>query len=223
MVFCGSPLIRVSFVATDQWASPKRCMEDFSRHNSSLIGRKNQAKLENYCIARSEHRFKITQPNLMIMVSFSSVENCFNLPKEYELKNDCIYVFVNIQRNPETLVPMWTTWTLPISRNANARVSLSSRRETTLTARRTTTPNNLPPGTPATTTAVTMTIQVSMASHILVTGIERRRRMVFSRCKTRVQAKMVLLWVKGRMTRGRKVTPIKHGGQIAAGQMQVRG
>ena len=47
MVFCGSPLIRVSFIATDQWASPKRRMEVFSRQNSSLIGRKNQAKFEN--------------------------------------------------------------------------------------------------------------------------------------------------------------------------------
>ena len=53
MVFCGSPLISVSFVATDQWASPKRGMEDFSRHNSSLIGRKNQAKFENDYIARN--------------------------------------------------------------------------------------------------------------------------------------------------------------------------
>ena len=50
MEFCGSPLIRVSFVATDQWASPKHRMEGFSRHNSLLIGRKNQAKFENYCI-----------------------------------------------------------------------------------------------------------------------------------------------------------------------------
>ena len=45
-VFCGSPLIRVSFIATDQWASPKHLMEALSRHNSSLIGRKNQAKFE---------------------------------------------------------------------------------------------------------------------------------------------------------------------------------
>ena len=29
MVFCESPLIRVSFVATDQWASPKHLMETF--------------------------------------------------------------------------------------------------------------------------------------------------------------------------------------------------
>ena len=55
-VFRGSPLIRVSFVATDQWASAKHLMEGFSRHNSSLIGRKNQAKSENDCISRSGHR-----------------------------------------------------------------------------------------------------------------------------------------------------------------------
>ena len=78
MVFCGSPLIHVSFVATDQWASPKRRMEDFSRQNSSLIGHKNQAKFENDRIARSGHRFKITQPNLMILVSFSSAEDALS-------------------------------------------------------------------------------------------------------------------------------------------------
>ena len=59
MVFCGSPLIRVSFVAMDQWASPKHFMEVFSRHKASLIGRKNQAKFENDCISRSRHRFKL--------------------------------------------------------------------------------------------------------------------------------------------------------------------
>ena len=78
MVFCESPLIRVSFVAKDQWASPKRRMEDFSRHNSSLIGRKTQAKFENDCIARCGHSFKITQPNLMILVSFSSAEDALS-------------------------------------------------------------------------------------------------------------------------------------------------
>ena len=56
MVFCGSLLIRVSFVATDQWASPERRMKDFSRHNSSLIGREIQANLK-MTIARSGHRF----------------------------------------------------------------------------------------------------------------------------------------------------------------------
>ena len=76
-VSCGSPLSVFSFVATDQWASTKHHMDDLSRHNSSLIGRKNPAKFENDCISRNGHtcRFKITQPNLMILVSFSSAEN----------------------------------------------------------------------------------------------------------------------------------------------------
>ena len=52
-------------------------MEGFSRHNSSLIGRKTQAKFENDCISRSGHRFKITQPNLMILVSFSSAKDAY--------------------------------------------------------------------------------------------------------------------------------------------------
>ena len=76
MVFCGSPLIRGSFVATDQWASPKHLMEALSRHNSSLI-----VTFENDCILRSGHRFKITQPNLMILiilVSFCSVEDALS-------------------------------------------------------------------------------------------------------------------------------------------------
>ena len=74
MVFCGSPLICVSFVAKDQWASPKHLMEGLSLHNSSLIGCKNQAKFENDCISRNGHRIKITQPNFMILASFSSAK-----------------------------------------------------------------------------------------------------------------------------------------------------
>ena len=50
----------------------------FPRHNSSLICRKNEAKFENDCISRSGHRFKITQPNLMILVSFSSAEDALS-------------------------------------------------------------------------------------------------------------------------------------------------
>ena len=53
-------------------------MEGFPLHNSSLIGRKNQAKFENDCIARSGHRFKITQPNLKILVSFSSAKDALS-------------------------------------------------------------------------------------------------------------------------------------------------
>ena len=76
----------VSFVATDQWASPKHLMEGFSRHNPSLIGRKNQAKFENDCISRSGHRFKIPQPNLMILVLFSFAEDALsNDVTKYEI------------------------------------------------------------------------------------------------------------------------------------------
>ena len=46
-VFCGSPLIRVSFVAMDQWASPNHLMEALSRHNSLLIGRKKSSEIWN--------------------------------------------------------------------------------------------------------------------------------------------------------------------------------
>ena len=46
MVLCGSPLIRVSFVARDQWASPKHIMEGFSRHKESLIGSEIKRKLK---------------------------------------------------------------------------------------------------------------------------------------------------------------------------------
>ena len=41
----------------------------------SLIGRKNQAKFENDCIWRNGHRIKITQANVMILVSFYSAED----------------------------------------------------------------------------------------------------------------------------------------------------
>ena len=54
-------------------------MEALSRHNSSLIGRKNPAKFQNDCISRSGYRFKITQPNLMILVSFSSAEDAVSI------------------------------------------------------------------------------------------------------------------------------------------------
>ena len=75
IVFCGIPLNRVSFVDTDQWDSPKHHMKGHSRHNSSLIDRKDQVKFENDCVSRNRHRIKITQPNSMILVSFSSVED----------------------------------------------------------------------------------------------------------------------------------------------------
>ena len=65
MVSCGSPLIRVSFVATDQWASPK-LMEALSRHNSLLIGRKNQAKFETDCISSRAVVFRLFQKTVIL-------------------------------------------------------------------------------------------------------------------------------------------------------------
>ena len=53
-------------------------MEGFSLHNSSLISRKNQAHFENDCISRYGNRIKIIQPNLMIVVSFSSAKDALS-------------------------------------------------------------------------------------------------------------------------------------------------
>ena len=72
------PLFRVSFVATDQRASSKHRMEGLCRHNSSLTGSKNPAKFEKDRISRNGHRIKITQPNLMIQVSFSSAKDALS-------------------------------------------------------------------------------------------------------------------------------------------------
>ena len=54
----------------------------FPRHNSSLIGRKNQAKFENDCILRNGPGIKVTQPNIMILVSFSSAEDALSNVKK---------------------------------------------------------------------------------------------------------------------------------------------
>ena len=75
MVFCASPLIRGNKRNTEQWASNGQRMDCLSRQNSSLIGPKNPPKFEIDCISRNVHRFKITQPNLTILVSFSSAED----------------------------------------------------------------------------------------------------------------------------------------------------
>ena len=75
----------VSFVDTDQWASPKHHMKGLSRYNSTLIGRKNQAKYENDCVSRNGHKIKIAQPNSMILVSFSFAEDAlFNDVSKYD-------------------------------------------------------------------------------------------------------------------------------------------
>ena len=59
-------------------------MKGHSQHNPSLIGRKNQAKFENDCVLTNGHRIKITQSNLMILVSFSSAGvACFEDVKTY--------------------------------------------------------------------------------------------------------------------------------------------
>ena len=73
-----SPLIPGNKRNTDQWASTKHRIEGFSLHNFPLVGRKNQANFENDCISRNRHRIKITQPNLMILVSFSSGEDALS-------------------------------------------------------------------------------------------------------------------------------------------------
>ena len=58
-------------------------MKGHSRHNSSLIGRKNQAKFENDSVSRNGHRIEIIQPNSIILVPFSSAEDAlFNYVKK---------------------------------------------------------------------------------------------------------------------------------------------
>ena len=85
-VFCGSLLIRGNKRNTEQWASTGQRMDCLSRQNSSLIGPKNPAKFENDSISRSVHRFKITQPNLTILVSFFFAEDVLsNDVKKYEI------------------------------------------------------------------------------------------------------------------------------------------
>ena len=48
------------------------------RQNPSLMRRKNPAKFENDCISRNGRRIKSTEPNLMILVSFSSAEDALS-------------------------------------------------------------------------------------------------------------------------------------------------
>ena len=84
-VFCGSPLIRGNKRNTEQWASTGQRMDCLSQQNSSLIGPKNPAKFENDSISRSVHRFKITEPNLTILVSFSSAEDVLSNVKKCDI------------------------------------------------------------------------------------------------------------------------------------------
>ena len=83
--FCESPLIRGNTRNTEQWASTGRCMDGQSRQNYSLIRPQNPTKFENDRIFRNGHRIKITQPNLMILVSFSSAEDA--LSKDVKIFN----------------------------------------------------------------------------------------------------------------------------------------
>ena len=114
-VFCGSPLIRASFLLPWINGLPQNTVWKafFPRHNSSLISRKNQAKFENYCISRRWHRFIITQPNLMILVSLSSAENAssnavknltFVARKVLNIPHSASFGTPSIQTRPE----LWT-------------------------------------------------------------------------------------------------------------------
>ena len=64
----------------DQRAYTIHRTECLSRQNPSLIHvrRKNPAKFENDCISRNGRRIKSTEPNLMILVSFSSAEDALS-------------------------------------------------------------------------------------------------------------------------------------------------
>ena len=77
--YCGAGVLitfsDISSFLTGSLVSPKHHMKGHSRHNSSLIGRENQAKFENDCVSRNGHRIQITQPNSMILVSFSCAED----------------------------------------------------------------------------------------------------------------------------------------------------
>ena len=77
--FWPAPTVRaVSFVDMDQRAYTIHRTECLSRQNPSLIRRKNPAKFENDCISRNGRRIKSTEPNLMILVSFSSAEDALS-------------------------------------------------------------------------------------------------------------------------------------------------
>ena len=98
MVFWWSPLIWITmshytplshlhcfFCWHGSIGFPKHHMKGHSKHNSSLIGRKIQAKLKNDSVSRNGHRIIITQPNSMLLVSFSFAEDAFikDLKKNY--------------------------------------------------------------------------------------------------------------------------------------------
>ena len=67
---CPFPLT-LCLVYMDQSASSKTIWKGLSQYNPTLIGRKNQQNLK-ISVSRNEHKIEITQPNSMILVSFSS-------------------------------------------------------------------------------------------------------------------------------------------------------
>ena len=83
----------VSFVDIDQRAYTIHRTECLSRQNPSLIRRKNPAKFENDCISRNGRRIKSTEPNLMILVSFSSAEDALSPLLECKVLKIHRYVF----------------------------------------------------------------------------------------------------------------------------------
>ena len=74
----GNPVEPCFFFWHGSMGFPKTTMKGHSQHNPSLIGRKNQAKFKNDRISSNGHRIKTTQPNLMILVSFSSAEDVWS-------------------------------------------------------------------------------------------------------------------------------------------------
>ena len=61
-------------------------MEGLSQYNSMLVCCKNQAKFENDSVSRNDHEIKISQPNSMFLVSFSSAEDALlNDVKKYDI------------------------------------------------------------------------------------------------------------------------------------------
>ena len=83
---CPFPLTLYLLLTWINGLSQKHHVEGLSRYNSMLIGRKNQVKFENDSVSRNGHKIKITQPNSMILVLFSSAEDAlFNDVKSMTL------------------------------------------------------------------------------------------------------------------------------------------
>ena len=72
MWYFGKPIDPCQQKIQRKW---KRAYEMPIPTQSTLIGRKNRAKFENDCVSRNGDRIKITEPNSMTLVSFSSAED----------------------------------------------------------------------------------------------------------------------------------------------------